>query len=91
MKSLIVPGDGAPERGQSGVFRVEGEAVRQRFRRRLLNVVRRRQIGFAEVEPQHAVHRHRNLSQLTDAGVRNVFDGMGERGHSVIVPELSNR
>ena len=69
----------APERRQSRVLRVEGVAVPQRLRRRLDDVRGRREVRLAEVQAEHAVHRHRELAELADARVRHARERGRER------------
>ena len=78
----ILPGDGAAQRRQPGIFGVERVAIGQGVDGGALDEVRRGQVRFAKIQPQHALHGHGDFGQLADAGVRNALDGTCDVGHS---------
>jgi len=46
----------------------------------LLDVVRCGQVGFAEVQAQHSIHRHGDLRQLANTRVGHFFAERARRG-----------
>ncbi len=74
-------GDRAAQRRQSRVFGVKRVALAHGAFGRVFDVIRRRQVRFAEIEAQHALHTHRDLRQFAYAGVRHSFDGRSDARH----------
>src|SRR5215472_3563828 len=85
MQLPIVRRDRTASGRQAGVLGVEREALVHRADGRLLNVIGRRQVGFAEVEAQYAIHGHGDLGQFADARARNLSNGGGDGRHRDIV------
>ena len=75
-------GDRLAQRRQAGILGVEGVAVGERAGGRVDDEARRRQVRLAEVQPQHAVHRHRELAELADLRVRDSRERGGVHGRS---------
>ena len=76
---LIIAREGFAQRRQAGVFGVEREAVRHGLLRGALDELGRRQVGFAEVELQHAVHGHGDFGQFANTRMRHGQRRGGDR------------
>ena len=71
LQSAVVFRDGAPQGRKTGVFRIEGVAFGHGAQGGLFDVLRGRQVRFAEVQAQNAVHGHGDLRQFPYAGMRD--------------------
>src|SRR5262245_60193551 len=72
VEAPVLTGDLAPKRRQAGILRVERIALAQGTNGCVDDEPRCREVGLAEVQPEDAVHRHRDLSELADPRVRDL-------------------
>src|SRR5579864_5461550 len=79
VKLQVLRRERAPQPRQACVLRVEGVALAEGANRGLDDEFRSRNVRLAEIEPEHAVHRQRQLPELADTRVRNGVERGGIR------------